>query len=109
MTNKSNQVNIYDILGKDNIASIEKMINGFKKGSGVELEVSYRNIDYPTYMRVIQHYIDVTTEDGITSQNSLDISVSLPEKNTYRVSIVDEEEIDAFTKRYSGSKNRNPC
>ena len=107
MTNKTKQANNYDILNEEEMSKIEKMINKLKKNSEIELEVSFRNINYPTYMRVIQHYINMTTDENITSVNSLDISILMPDGNTYRVGIMDEAEIDTFTKKYSKSNVRD--
>ena len=86
-----------------NISKIDVMIKDFKKDKNVELEVSYKGINYSNYMRIIEYYVDLTDEKNISSQNSLDISIMLHDGNNYRVSIMNSDKIDEFIQKYSRS------
>lgn len=94
-----------NIFNKDDIAKINKMIKDFKKDKTIELEISFRNINYSNYMRIIQHYVEIAEESDISSQNSLDISIILDDKNNYRASLLDSDEIDIFIQKFSRATN----
>ena len=92
-----------NIFNKDEISRIEKMIKDFKKDKNVELEISFRSISYSNYMRITKQYVDLADEKNISALNSLDASIILADGNTYRVSILDPNKIDAFIQRFSKS------
>jgi SAM-dependent methyltransferase len=105
MANKIKQTNIFDnILTDDEYTKIESMIKKFHKTNDMELEVSFRNVDYPSYMRISQYLIDNVDEKNISAQNSLDISIILVDGNTYRVSIYENDDIDLFIQKFSRSQ-----
>lgn len=102
MANKINQSAFFhNILNDDKYSNIEQMVNTFKKSKNQELEVSFRNVNYSNYMRIIEHYIDMVPEDKITSTDSLDISIMLTDGNTYRVSLFDKDLVENFIKKYT--------
>lgn len=92
-----------NILTKKDFSHIEKMIDNFKKDKSLELEVSFRNVNYSNYMRIIEHFVNVVDENNISSEDSLDISVILPEGNNYRTSLISNEQINDFFQKYSKS------
>ena len=94
-----------NIFTKDEISRMDGMVQKFKKDKNMELEVSFRNINYSNYMRITEYYIDVTDEKNIISQNSLDISILLENGNIYRVSILNSDIIDTFIQKYLRSNN----
>jgi len=91
------------ILTKEQLEQIETMIKKLNKNKDqtIELEVSFKSIDYANYMRIIEYYIDNISGDKISSVNSLDVSITLADNNTYRVSISDENEIESFLQKFS--------
>src|SRR5690349_4286591 len=104
MSNKSKKNNY--LLDKKDLSQIEDLITSYHDDSSIELEISFRNIDYANYMRIIKYYIAHTNEKNITSQNMLDISIILSDKNTYRVSLFDiDNNIDNFLQTFSNKKN----
>jgi len=98
----SDQIN--KLLSSDEYAQIESMIDKFKKDKHIELEVSFRNINYSNYMRISEHYVNVTPEDKISAIQSLDISIMLPDDNTYRVSLMDSDLIENFTAKFARAR-----
>ena len=82
---------------------IKKMLNDYAKGTNLEFEVSFKNINYPNYMRISEYYVNATDKDNINTSNSLDISIVFSDKNVYRVSLLDENEIENFLTRYAKS------
>ncbi|BCS83173.1 putative mRNA-capping enzyme [Cotonvirus japonicus] len=91
------------IFDNDTINQINVMLKDFSTNKDLEFEISFRNIDYPNYMRICEHYIDVTDRSDIESTNSLDINVTLTDLNTYRVSLYDSDDIDNFIQKFSKS------
>ena len=105
MANKKKQSNIFnDILNDEQYNSIEEMISSYKKDKSLELEVSFRKINYANYMRIIEYYIDQVDEADISSVDSLDISIMLPDGNTYRISLFDKDQTEKFLEQYANSK-----
>ena len=99
------QKNILDnILSDDHLFQIEKMIEKFNKNKNIELEVSFKKITYLNYVRISKIYINATDEQNISSHDSLDISIILPDKNTYRISILDADLIQEFIQNFSKTK-----
>lgn len=82
----------------DDNTRIKQFIDIFKTNKTYELEVAFKNIDYPNYMRIIDYYIK--TEKDITESTSLDISIMLPENNTYRISLLDDDLYNKFLQTY---------
>ena len=101
MANKIKQSDNYDIYQKEEITRITDMIKNFKKDKNIELEISFRNINYSNYMRITGYYVDLVDEKDISAQNSLDISITLQDGNTYRVSILDADKINLFIQKNS--------
>ena len=105
MANKLNKTNIFDtVLNKDEHKQIENMLTEYKKNKNAELEVSFKNVDYSNFMRIVEHYVNTIDEKDIQTSNSLDISIILPDGNTYRVSILDDDEINSFIQNFTKSK-----
>jgi SAM-dependent methyltransferase len=103
MANKK-QKNIFnDILTKEEYTKIETMFKNFKKSKDMEFEVSFRNINYETYMRISEYLVNIVDEDNIGAQDSLDISIVLVDGNTYRVSILGVNNIETFIQKFSRS------
>ncbi|XWV26242.1 mRNA-capping enzyme [Tupanvirus soda lake] len=105
MANKIKEQNIFDdVLTDEQYTNIDTMIKDFKKSKDMELEVSFRNISYASYMRISEHLANIVDENDISAQDSLDISIMLADNNTYRVSILDVGEIEKFIQRFSRSR-----
>lgn len=103
MANKNNMLG--GILTDEEYAKIEIMLNNYKKAKDLELEVSFRNINYSTFMRVRDYLVDKTDENNISGQTSLDVSVTLSDGNNYRVSIIDSDNIESFLQKFSKSSS----
>lgn len=100
MDNKKS--NLDEILTKNELLQLEQMVNDFKKNPSIELEVSFRNINYSNYMRIVEFYVNsIDDPKKISSSDSLDISVILPNDNSYRVSIYGVDLIDKFIQTFS--------
>src|SRR5437870_549140 len=105
MANKIKHTDFLDnILTEEEINQIQTMLKNFRSGKDIELEVSFRNISYSNYMRIIEKYVDMVNEDDISEQTSLDISIVLPDGNTYRISLLDDTQITSFLQRFTKSK-----
>ena len=91
-------------LTEEEYKQIESMLKEFKKDKDIELEVSFRNVDYANFMRISTHYVDIVDEKNISNSNSLDISIMLKDGNTYRVSIMDADKINSFIQNFMKSK-----
>lgn len=112
MANKIKKTNILDdfltnilddFLTNEQFDQIDNMVKEFKKDKSFELEVSFKGINYPDYMRIIEYYVDLVDEDKINSSDYLDISINLSNGNTYRISMFDTSEIENFLKKYAKS------
>ena len=68
---------IYSILAKEELTKIENMVQKFNKNKNMELEISFRNVNYANYMRISEHYVNLVDEKDISSSDSLDISIGL--------------------------------
>lgn len=101
MLNKQTHIN----LSPDDKEIIEQMIVVNKEDELQELEVSFKKINYPNYLRIVEHYINNIDEKNISSFNSLDIIVTLTSGNNYRVSLMDEILIDSFINTYHKSSH----
>lgn len=110
MANKIKRSNINNIINtitdNNDYDGIENMIKKFNKNKNMELEVSFKKINYSNYMRISETYVNMVDEENISSQNSLDISILLSDNNTYRVSIMDSDKITEFIQKFS--KSRTP-
>lgn len=106
MTNKWKNI-VKNILYDDQIKKIEDMLNNFKKRKSMEFEISFREIYYQDYIRIIEKYVDITKEENISSVDSLDISIILENGNVYRVSILDPKIADSFIKNFSDKNKRD--
>lgn len=105
MADKINKTNIFDnVLSKEENKQIETMISEFKKNKNAELEVSFKKTDYSNFMRILEHYVNFVNKSQIETSNSLDISIILTDGNTYRVSILDSDEINSFVQKFTKSK-----
>jgi len=104
MINKQAHDNIFiNSLTDENNAEIEKMINKKKSNNAMELEVSFKKISYPNYIRIVEHYVNKTAEENISAINSLDINISLSNNSNYRVSLMNGTLIDDFINKHSRS------
>lgn len=105
MSNKNKQMNIFkNILNDEEYEKIENMVKEFKKEKNMELEVSFRNINYANYMKIVGHYINLVDTNKISEQNSLDISIILADGNTYRISMLESALIESFLQKYSKTR-----
>ncbi len=105
MSNKTKHRNIFDdILTDEQYAKIEEMTKKYQKTTDTELEVSFKNINYSTHMRISEYLVNNTNEKDISAQSSLDISIIMVGGNTYRVSILDNENIEEFIQKFSRSR-----
>jgi len=91
------------ILTTDEKNQIDEMVDIRKKDNTQELEVSFRKINYPDYIRIVEYYVNNIDENKITTKDSLDISILLADKNTYRISLNDKDLINKFIGQYSKS------
>ena len=100
MTNKNAFLNV---LKEEESNKIKDMVNIFNQNKNLELEISFRGISYETFIRTSQYFVDLVDENQISSKNSLDIAIILADGNTYRISILDPEQIDVFISKFSRS------
>ena len=84
---------------------LEAIISKYVARSSLELEASFKQVTLPQYNAVLQHLASLVEEDGISACDVLDVSISLPENNIYRVSIKDMENINEFVKANFGINN----
>lgn len=96
------------ILSREQSTKLKEMFKRFKENKKMEFEVSFRDIDYSNYMRIVEHYVDITDEKNISSEDSLDISVTLADKSLsrYRVRLLDKTGIDDFVSKFSQASAR---
>ncbi|CAH6420075.1 mRNA capping enzyme [uncultured virus] len=92
------------MLTDNQLTQIKAMIAKHASQPNLELEVSFRNLSYESFMRVSEYYVNITDDDKITAQVMLDISMELPDRNTYRVSLMDQEDINVFVQRFEQSR-----
>lgn len=102
--NTNNKNSIQEILSNDELKQIKNMMQIFHKNKEIEFEVSFRNISYPNYLRIIKHYVDLVNEQDISSIDSLDVSILLDDGNNYRVSIIGVDNIQNFLQKFSKAK-----
>lgn len=102
MVNKKKDI-MFDILTSDEYDKLKNMVNIFDKNKNLELEVSFKDINYATFMRVSEYLVNITDKDSISSHDTLDINVILVNGNNYRISLLGDENINAFLKRYARS------
>ncbi|AEQ33424.1 mRNA cap guanine-N7 methyltransferase [Megavirus chiliensis] len=102
MVTKRNIDIIQNIIGDDNISRIDNMINYFKKNKNIEFEISFRKINYTDYIRISEHYVNLSND--INHTVSLDISMIYSDGNVYRVSLLNDEKINNFLSKYSKLK-----
>ena len=93
----------YITLNTEHTAHISKMIDLHNKDKQYELEISFRNLSYVNYLRIIEYYINLVDENKITTVDSLDINILLDDGNTYRISMHDQTDIETFIKKYEKS------
>ncbi len=73
--NSDNTNSAQKILTDEELGQIENMIQVFRKNKEIEFEVSFRNINYPNYLRIVEHYVNLVDEDDISSIDALDVSL----------------------------------
>lgn len=93
------------LLSKDESSKLEEMLTTRSKSPSAEFEVSYHNINYSNYMRIVEHFINETPEDKISSSEMLDVTIQLPGEDTLRVSFLDHDDITAFLKKFERSRH----
>lgn len=96
----------YNILSNDEIESLNKLVKKFRSEKDTELEIVYKGVNYPLYIRTIEKLIDMTSADAIVSSSNLDISIEIGNKKIYRVSFTSQDLINKFLSKCSG-KNSN--
>lgn len=102
MANKIPNINIFEnVLTEEEFIKIKNMVNDFTKKKSMELEVSFRDVNYANYMRIKDYYVDNVDENDIEASDSLDVSVTLDNGNTYRVSIYDVDNINDFIRTFA--------
>lgn len=95
--------NMLDLSEKD-LDTIKNIIKSYVSDKLTELEISFRNIQYPEYVRLVEKYIDLSNENAITSSVTLDINIEQPDKNVYRISLIGDEIITDFVRRFANAK-----
>lgn len=100
--NKSEKY-FHDNLPSEQITRINEIIDIFVSDSTQELEVSFKNINYSNYVRIMRYYADTTDESMISGYTSLDINLVMKGGNTLRVTLSDETELSKFISTYSNS------
>lgn len=90
-----------NLLTNDQIDQINQMIGIFQGQKNIEFEVSFLAISYAAYMRISSYYVDITPLENITAQESLDVSIQLPDGNTYRISMFDPDDIQSFIENFA--------
>lgn len=105
MSEKINKSDVLEnMLDPKEVAKISSMVENYNKNKTMELEVSFRNINYSNYMRICEHYVNVVDEENISAAKSLDISILADNGNNYRVSLLDVEEIESFLDKYANER-----
>ena len=107
MSKKNKPSDNQNIFQDDQRKKIEGLLDLHKKTKNSELEISFKKITYDDYRRLVEHLVDMTDEDKIITQNSLDILVSLENtdsKKAIRVSLIGDEQVNEFINEYSGKK-----
>ncbi len=92
------------ILAEDQ-QEIENMMDDYANKTDLELEISFYQISYVEYMRIIDYYINIVDPKNITASNTLDASITLESGTRYRVAINDPENYDIFINKYSTVSN----
>jgi len=90
-------------LPSEQITKIDEIIGVFVSDSTQELEISFKNINYSNYVRIMNHYVETTEEKNISGYTSLDINIVLKGGNNLRVTLLGEEEISNFINTHSNS------
>lgn len=104
--NSSNTNFIKKILTKEELDRIEEMINTFRKDKNMEFEVSFRDVNYSTYIRIGEYYANLINEQDISSSDTLDVSIALQNSNTYRISIIGANAIEDFIQKFSKARTQ---
>jgi hypothetical protein len=89
-----------DYLG-DKLKEIKNMISDYHKGD-YEFEIAFHNINFPTYMSLLEDFIDITPNEEITTIYSLDVIL-----DNYRVSFINENDIDEIVNELSVNSRDN--
>lgn len=89
-----------EIKNNDKYDELKNILHRFKKEKDLELEISFEKLDYQNFIRIIKYYINNLDEKNIFNLNTLDICVVFPNNNTYRISLLDENDIQKFIERY---------
>lgn len=79
-----------DILNNEELVQLENLISVYSENKQTELEVSFFNVNYPEYVRILEKYISETPEDQINCYRRLDINILLTNKRNYRISVTDD-------------------
>ena len=105
MGTKKNKYEQYfrDNLSSEEITQVDKICENFASDTTQELEISFKNINYPNYVRIMRYYADVTDEKDISGETSLDIVLVLAGGNNMRVTLIGDEKISNFIGTYSNS------
>ena len=101
---KNNRKNLLDISETD-IDHTTDIFDSYISDKLSELEISFKNVQYPEYIRTVQKYLGLASEDSISESTTLDINIENTDKNTYRISLVDDDTINDFMQKYTNSKH----
>lgn len=94
-----------DISDTDKL-SIEEIFNSFVSSKNTELEISFKNINNPTFRRIVSAYAEAEYE-SIESTNTLDVNIEDSNKDVYRITFIGDEVIEEFLTKYSRSKHQD--
>lgn len=94
------------LLSEDDMQQINNAVTTFNSENNIELEIGFKRIDYPNYIRIAESLINSTDQTKILESVSLDAIILLGDGNSYRVSFQTQELIDKFFDKIIGSKLR---
>ena len=102
MSHKNNSIT--NILSESELSTINEMVESKNSDSELELEVGFKNIDYPTYIRIVKSLVGQTDGENIGSTVSLDVIILLTDGNSFRFSFQNQDLIDKFIDKCVNSR-----
>lgn len=109
MANKrgTSQQELNHIISESEKKEISQMVKTFNSTQNMELEVSFKNIDYTNFMRISEHYVEAVDTDNISGSDVLDVSVQMADGNIYRVGFKNPDLTSLFLEKFKASEPRS--
>lgn len=96
-----NDTSTDDILNTAQQKKLGNMVDKYNKSKDLELEISFHNIDFESFVRISDHLIDVVDENNISYIDTLDIIIVDFNNVSSRISIVGMDAINDFMAKYA--------